>query len=97
MGASAPLAARRAFVSALLQLAAAYGVEVQVNRESGEQELLRAYRLVAKRAHPDKGGSKKHSQTLQGAKAMRPRAGASYKASVGARLAAPEAGPAGPG
>ena len=38
--------AKRAFVSVLLFVAAQYGVAVKVNRDTGDEDLLRAYRQV---------------------------------------------------
>ena len=60
--------AKRAFVKVLLSLAAAHSVSVGVNRDSEEKALLTAYRLVAKKVHPDKGGTKKEFTKLQAAK-----------------------------
>lgn len=60
--------ATRAFVTVLLSVAAAYDVAIQVNRESDAKALAKAYRSVVKKAHPDKGGSKKHFQKLQAGK-----------------------------
>ena len=61
-------AAKRAFVTVLLSVAAAYRIAVQVNRELEDKVLLAAYRRVALKAHPDKGGRKKDFQRLQGAR-----------------------------
>ena len=64
--ACSPLAiAKRAFVSVLLALAAAYNIAVNVTRDSADEDLLKAYRRVALKAHPDKGGQKKQFQQLQ--------------------------------
>jgi hypothetical protein len=60
--------AKRAFVSVLLSLASTYGVSTQVNRESEDQDVLRAYRQVLKKAHPDHGGDTEKFQRLQTAK-----------------------------
>ena len=65
---SAALRAKRALVSILLQLASFYGLDLDLVRESDDDTVLRAYRRVAKKAHPDKGGQKKKFQTLQAAK-----------------------------
>ena len=59
MAASGPQHAKRALVKVLLTLAALYCLHVEVNRESGDQEVLKAFRRVALKAHPDKGGLKK--------------------------------------
>ena len=65
---SAAVRAQRAFVSALLAMAKKYGVGLEVRRESLPPDVLKAYRQVAKRAHPDKGGHKADFQRLQAAK-----------------------------
>ena len=48
--------AKRAFVKVLLALAAAYRVTVRVTRDSADSAILTAYKKVALKAHPDKGG-----------------------------------------
>ena len=40
----------------LLELARLYGVAVAVNRDAADDVLLKAFRRVALKAHPDKGG-----------------------------------------
>ena len=56
--------AQRALVSLLLRLAAKYSVELSVNRDSCDKELTAAFRKVARRAHPDKGGTTADTQGL---------------------------------
>jgi curved DNA-binding protein CbpA len=68
MAASGPQHAKRALVKVLLTLAALYCLHVEVNRESGDQEVLKAFRRVALKAHPDKGGLVAHAQALNSAK-----------------------------
>ena len=63
MPASKLAAATRAFVSVLLALARAYDLALQVNRDSARDAILRAYRKVLLKVHPDKGGS--HADTLR--------------------------------
>ena len=46
--------AQRAFVKVLLAIAAAYIVIMQVNRDSEDKKLLKAFRRVALKVHPDK-------------------------------------------
>ena len=60
--------AKRAFVRVLLAFAAQYVVPVTVNRESRDKDVMAAFRAVAKRAHPDKGGNTQDTQTLHAAK-----------------------------
>jgi hypothetical protein len=68
MGLSALAAATRALVSVLLVLSRSYSLPLTVNREASPEQLLRAYRQVLKKAHPDKGGKKSDAQKLQAAK-----------------------------
>ena len=65
---STVLRAKRALVSILLQLASFYTLDVDLVRESHDDAVLSAYRRVAKKAHPDKGGQKKQFQKQQAAK-----------------------------
>ena len=59
---------KRAFVSVLLALAAGYGVALTVNRDSEDNDILKGYRRVILKAHPDKGGDTAKFQELQAAK-----------------------------
>ena len=68
MPASKLAAATRAFVSVLLALERAYDLALQVNRDSAHDAILRAYRKVLLKAHPDKGGSHADTLRLQAAK-----------------------------
>ena len=68
MACSSLAAATRALVSVLLALSRAYGLALTVNRESSSQEVLKAYKKVLLKAHPDKGGRKEDLQKLQAAK-----------------------------
>ena len=60
--------AKRAFVKVLLALASSYGVAVQVNRDTADHAVLAAYKRVALKAHPDKGGTNEDFQKLHAAK-----------------------------
>lgn len=60
--------AKRAFVKVLLALASSYGVAVQVNRDTADHAVLTAYKRVALKVHPDKGGTNADFQKLQAAK-----------------------------
>ena len=53
---SALLAAKQALVLVLRALALTYGVAVDINRDSSDQSVAAAFRNVARKAHPDKGG-----------------------------------------
>ena len=57
--------AQRSLVSLLLKLGQRYGLTFTVKRDSQPHEIGRAFRLVARRAHPDKpGGNKQVFQKL---------------------------------
>ena len=64
MVASGPQQAKRALVKVLLALAAIYTVHLQVSRDSGDTQVLKAYKRVALKVHPDKGGLQEHYQSL---------------------------------
>ena len=68
MAASGPQQAKRALVKVLVTLAAFYSVQVTVSRDSGDEELLKAFKRVSLKAHPDKGGLLEHAQALNSAK-----------------------------
>ena len=55
-------------MSVLLLLARRYQLDLVVNRDSSTEDLLKAYRKVLLKAHPDKGGTKADAQKLQAAK-----------------------------
>ena len=61
-------AATRALVAVLLLLARSYNLLLDVNRDSSAEQLLKAYRKVLLKAHPDKGGKQELAQKLQAAK-----------------------------
>ena len=68
MPVSAAQKATRAFVKVLTALARSYGVSVTVTRDSTDACLLRAYRRLLLKVHPDKGGTVEDQQRLQSAK-----------------------------
>ena len=68
MPSSSVLIAKRSLVSLLLRLAVAYQVVVSVTRESPDASVKAAFRKVALKVHPDKGGDKGEFQKLQEAK-----------------------------
>ena len=63
-GASAVQAAKRALVVVLRSLAAVYSIMLEVNRDSPDDEVKKAFKRVAAKAHPDKGGATEDSQRL---------------------------------
>lgn len=60
--------ATRAFVAVLLALARGYQLALHVNRDSDREALMKAYKRVLLKVHPDKGGSKQDTQKLTAAK-----------------------------
>ena len=56
--------AKRAFVTVLLVLAAVYGLVLNINRDSVDTELVSAFKRVARKAHPYKGGTVEDSARL---------------------------------
>ena len=68
MPASKAQSAKRAFVRVLTALGRSYGVSVTVTRDSTDACLLRAYRRLLLKVHPDKGGTVEDQQRLQSAK-----------------------------
>ena len=79
--------AKRALVSLLLSLAAAYGVDLKLAREACDDDVTKAFRRVSRRVPPDKGGVAADAQRLD---AARDAWAAASKTSKGK-------GPAGPG
>ena len=51
-----------------MSLARRYELFLVVNRESSVEQVIKAYRKVLLKAHPDKGGRTQDAQTLQAAK-----------------------------
>ena len=68
MAASRLELATRAFVVVLLALARRYELLLQVNRDSPAEQLVKSYRKLLLKVHPDKGGRKEDVQKLQAAK-----------------------------
>ena len=69
MASGGPQQAKRAFVKVLFTIAALYGCRVELTRESPDEALTKAFKRVALKARPDKGGLLKHAQALNAAKA----------------------------
>lgn len=68
MASSTVSIAKRALVSLLLKLAVAYQVVVSVSRDSPDVSVKAAFRKIAVKVHPDKGGDTADFQRLQDAK-----------------------------
>ena len=62
------LQARRALVKLILVIASVYRVVLDLNRESCDGDVLKAFKKVLLKAHPDKGGSEEHAKQLNTAK-----------------------------
>jgi len=59
---------KRALITVMLALAAAYGILLACVRDSPDAEVRAAYRRLLLRVHPDKGGTTADQQRLQAAK-----------------------------
>jgi hypothetical protein len=70
MAASFCQVAKQAFILVLRSLAAVYSLRLELNRTSADTAVLAAFRRVAQKAHPDKGGTSEHQQRLNDAKKM---------------------------
>ena len=68
---SALYRAKRAYVTVHLRLASACGLALEINRDSEDAAVVRAYKRLARKVHPDKGGDTRQFQELQGAKEAR--------------------------
>ena len=56
--------AKRALVKVMRELAAKYGVDLALTRESSNNDVQKTFRKIAVKAHPDKGGSQNDFQKL---------------------------------
>ena len=61
-------AAKRVLVSLLLTFARYYQVTLTISRDSGDTEVVKAFRKVVLKAHPDKGGREGDAQKLNDAR-----------------------------
>ena len=68
MAASARQVSTRQFVKTLLALAAVYSLSLPVTRDSTDEELVKAFKRLSLKVHPDKGGCVEHAQELNSAK-----------------------------
>ena len=61
--------AKRALVTLLLTFARQYQIPpLAINRDSSDKDVLNAFKKVARKVHPDKGGSKDDCQKLNNAR-----------------------------
>jgi hypothetical protein len=60
--------AKRALVTLLKSLAGIYCVVVVLTRQSTDVEVSAAFKKVARKAHPDKGGAPEHQKALNAAR-----------------------------
>ena len=68
-GTSLVTLAKRALVTLLLAFARQYQIPALViNRDSADKDILTAFKKVARRIHPDKGGSTSDFQRLNNAR-----------------------------
>ena len=74
--------AKRAFVAVLLELCKKYSLETKVFRDSPEADVLKEYRRLLKKAHPDKGGAAEDTVRLNDAKEAWDKASTASFASV---------------
>lgn len=65
---SAVVVAKRALVVLLRNLATLYAVNFPCSRESSDEEVLRTFRKVALKVHPDRGGNVRHQQQMNDAR-----------------------------
>ena len=59
---------KRVFVKVLPRLAAPYKLVCGVNRDSTDAQVDSAFRTVAAKCHPDKGGDPEHAKELHAAR-----------------------------
>ena len=62
-------ATKRALASILLSIASQYGLDLKLTRDYPDSAVQTAYRRVALKAHPDKGGDEEIAKELFAAKA----------------------------
>ena len=58
---------KRALVTLLKSLALAYGVTLQITRESSDTQVRSAFRKVSRKTHPDRGGKEEDQKRLNDA------------------------------
>ena len=62
------LNSKRALVKLLRELTAIHGLNLPLTRDSPDADVTNAFKRVAAKVHPDKGGSLQHSQQLHAAR-----------------------------
>ena len=61
-------AAKRTLVTLIRSIAAIYSVVIVLTRQSTDVEVRHAFKKVARRAHPDKGGTPEHQKAMNAAR-----------------------------
>ena len=61
-------AAKRELVKLLRSLALVYSVVFSVTRDSADADVLKCFKQVSRKAHPDKGGKLEHQKALNAAR-----------------------------
>lgn len=74
MGCSAVLVAKRALVALLHALAPLYNVQYSCTRDSSDDDIVKVFRKLVLKTHPDRGGDVRHQQQLNEARASWERA-----------------------
>ena len=66
-------AAKRELVKLLRSLALVYSVVFSLTRDSADADVLKCFKQVSRKAHPDKGGKLEHQKALQPGRHVGPR------------------------
>ena len=69
MACSAVLLAKRALVALLHALAPLYNVQSTCTRNSSDDDIVKVFRKLVLKTHPDRGGNVRHQQQLNEARA----------------------------
>ena len=77
-----------------MALAALYALSLNLSRESTDEQVTKAYKRVALKVHPDKGGAVEHAQQVNLAKEAWEKAKKKAKGPGGRAREQPEPGPA---
>ena len=78
--------AKRALVQLLLAFGRQYSIALGINRDSADKDVLSACRKVARKVHPDKGGSEEDTKRLNVAREKWEHAVRDQSAGVGSNM-----------